>query len=85
MEMSERVIIEITDNGPGFPAELIGAVFEPFVTTKASGEGTGLGLAVARSMVEDLGGTIEASNAQTGGALIRVTLQISPAPVTADA
>jgi C4-dicarboxylate-specific signal transduction histidine kinase len=84
-EESERVVIEIADSGPGIPSDLIGQVFEPFVTTKASGEGTGLGLAVARSMVEDLGGSVEAVNVPTGGALFRVALQTAPAPVTADA
>ena len=84
-EESERIVVEIADSGPGIPHELIGALFEPFVTTKASGEGTGLGLAVARSMVEDLGGTIEARNAPAGGALFRVALQAASAPVSADA
>jgi signal transduction histidine kinase len=78
-----QVVIEVADNGPGIDEALLGSMFEPFVTTKASGEGTGLGLAVARSVVEDHGGTIEAVNIGGGGALLRVVLDAVPAPVAA--
>lgn len=79
------VTVEIRDSGPGIAADVRASIFEPFVTTKASGEGTGLGLAVARSIVEDHAGTIEAVDLPSGGAAFRVTLPASPAPAPAHA
>jgi nitrogen fixation/metabolism regulation signal transduction histidine kinase len=68
-----EVVVE--DNGPGFPRELIGQVFDPYVTTKA--RGTGLGLAIVRKIVEEHGGGIEADNRPEGGARVRVGLPAS--------
>jgi signal transduction histidine kinase len=69
-----QVTLEIADNGPGIPADHLESVFEPFYTTKPSGEGTGLGLAVVRSIIEEHGGSITAENGAGGGALFRVSL-----------
>jgi signal transduction histidine kinase len=57
-DASERLLVEIADEGPGVPPEIRATLFEPFVTARKKG-GTGLGLAVARRFVEDHGGTIE--------------------------
>jgi signal transduction histidine kinase len=53
-----RIVLEIEDDGPGVSDSLRDRIFEPFVTTKDVGEGTGLGLAVCRGIVEGVGGTI---------------------------
>ena len=67
--------IEVEDNGPGFQRELIGQIFDPYVTTKA--KGTGLGLAIVRKIVEEHGGHIEADNRAVGGARVRIDLPLS--------
>jgi len=54
----ERVRIQVEDHGHGVPAELRGALFEPFVTSKPPGRGTGLGLALVYSIIEDHDGTV---------------------------
>jgi signal transduction histidine kinase len=53
-----RVRLEVEDDGPGVPERVRRSLFEPFVTTKDVGKGTGLGLAVCRGLVEGAGGTI---------------------------
>ena len=68
------VRIEVGDNGPGIPGELLAEIFEPFVTTKEPGRGTGLGLAVSAGLVDAMGGTIEAENGEEGGARFRILL-----------
>lgn len=79
------VELEIMDNGPGIPAELLGQIFEPFVTTKEPGRGTGLGLAVSAGLVDAMGGTIEADNNRDGpGARFRILLPASEAEATVD-
>jgi len=67
-----QLIVE--DDGPGIDEEIIQQVFDPFVTTKAPGQGTGLGLAVCHTIVEGLGGSIEAANREQGGAAFEVRL-----------
>jgi signal transduction histidine kinase len=66
--------IEVEDTGPGVPASMREHVFEPFVTTKDVGEGTGLGLAVCRGVVEAAGGTIAIDESYAAGA--RVVIEV---------
>lgn len=75
-ESESGIIVEImvSDNGPGLPPELIDQIFEPFVTTKEPGKGTGLGLAVCARLVEGMGGTIRAGNNADGGARFSILL-----------
>jgi two-component system nitrogen regulation sensor histidine kinase GlnL len=58
--------IAVLDNGPGIPESMLGRLFTPFATSKA--QGTGLGLAVSRRIVEAHGGRIEVRNRSGGGA-----------------
>lgn len=69
-----RVGIEVEDNGPGVPADLRERVFDPFVTTKDVGSGTGLGLAVCRGIVEAAKGRIFVDAQYTQGARFVVDL-----------
>jgi signal transduction histidine kinase len=66
--------IEVGDNGPGFPADLLERVFEPWFTTKS--EGHGFGLAVTYRVVRNHGGTIRALNGEDGGAVVQIELPI---------
>jgi len=68
------VEVRFTDNGPGIPPDLLDQIFEPFVTTKPPGEGTGLGLAVTARLVETMGGGVRAENVEGGGASFLVLL-----------
>ncbi|MEE8399227.1 MAG: ATP-binding protein [Desulfobacterales bacterium] len=63
-----QIHIEISDTGPGIPAEDLPQIFDPFFTTKEEGKGTGLGLSLAYSIVENHGGSIMAQNNRDGGA-----------------
>ena len=67
-------VVTVTDNGPGFQPEMLGRVFDPYVTSKP--RGTGLGLAIVKKIVEDHGGRIEAENRPEGGARVRVMLPL---------
>jgi nitrogen fixation/metabolism regulation signal transduction histidine kinase len=67
-------VIVVTDNGPGFQRDLIGTVFDPYVTSKP--KGTGLGLAIVKKIVEEHGGRIEADNRRSGGARVRILLPL---------
>ena len=81
-ETGEIVEVLVSDNGPGIPVEMLDQVFEPFVTTKEPGKGTGLGLAVCARLIEGMGGAIHADNNESGGAVFRVLLPAIPAEVT---
>jgi len=70
----DRVRVEVEDDGPGVAPEVRARLFEPFVTTKEVGEGTGLGLAVCRGLVESAGGEIDLDRGYEGGARFVVVL-----------
>ena len=70
----QMAAIVVADNGPGFQRDLIGTVFDPYVTSKP--KGTGLGLAIVKKIVEEHGGRIEADNRRSGGARVRILLPL---------
>jgi nitrogen fixation/metabolism regulation signal transduction histidine kinase len=70
----QMAVIMVSDNGPGFQRDLIGTIFDPYVTSKP--KGTGLGLAIVKKIVEEHGGRIEADNRRTGGARVRILLPL---------
>jgi signal transduction histidine kinase len=75
----EGVRLSVSDDGPGVALEVQGRLFEPFVTTKEVGKGTGLGLAVCRGLVEAAGGTIDLDSSVPRGA--RFVLELPEASV----
>ena len=66
---------EFEDTGGGIPAEMAGRLFEPFVTTKR--DGLGMGMPICRSIADQHGGTLRASNTAAGGATLTLTLPAS--------
>jgi nitrogen fixation/metabolism regulation signal transduction histidine kinase len=76
IERDGRRFIElaVSDTGPGFQPDMIGRVFDPYVTSKP--RGTGLGLAIVKKIVEDHRGRIEVENRLSGGAMVRVMFPV---------
>ncbi len=66
-----RACVEIEDAGPGIPAQNLPKLFDPFFTTRAPGEGTGLGLALSLGFVESFGGDIKAGESTRGRRLLQ--------------
>ena len=88
--MGKRVHIEISDDGPGMPPEVLERVFDPFYTTKPVGEGTGLGLSVCYGIVSGHEGQIRAESAPGEGSTFIIELpacdeaRVVPRPRTTD-
>jgi len=75
--VAEHVHLRVADTGPGIPAEIQSAIFEPFATF-GKAKGSGLGLAMAKKAVEDHGGTISLDSAPGTGTTFTITLPIGP-------
>ena len=73
------VSLVVVDDGPGFPEDMLVRLFEPYVTTKSTGNG--LGLAIVKKIVEEHGGTIRAENATDRGARIKIRIPLSSAQI----
>jgi signal transduction histidine kinase len=68
----ERILVSVSDTGPGFPPDRAEQIFDPFFTTKA--HGTGMGLRISRSIVESHGGRLWAEGAPGRGATFHLNL-----------
>ena len=87
----EYVETRVDDNGPGIRAEVMGQIFQPYVSTKS--KGTGLGLAIVKKIVDEHGGSVTAENRPEGGAslilrlpaVVRDAAPQAPAPAPAAA
>ena len=75
----QRLRLSIEDTGTGVPPELLGRIFDPWVTTKPHGKGSGLGLSIARQVVVAHGGTICVDNRTDNGAVFTIDLPAAPA------
>ena len=65
-EIPSEVVVEVQDTGRGIPEKSMTKIFDPFFTTKPAGQGTGLGLAVSRQIMEMHGGTLDVQNYDSG-------------------
>ncbi len=80
VERAGGVLIRVQDDGPGIPADRIGQVFDPFFTTRAPGEGTGLGLYIVGEIVQEHGGAIAVTSPAGAGACFTLWLPCGALP-----
>ncbi len=76
-EPSTYLRIIVTDTGTGIPTEAMGKIFDPYYTTKATGEGTGLGLSITQGIVQDCGGHIQVDSIAGSGTTFTVYLPVT--------
>jgi two-component system sensor histidine kinase RegB len=79
-----QIRIEVIDDGPGFPSAIVGLLGEPYVSTRRDAEGMGLGVFIARTLLERTGADLSFSNLRSGGARValkwpRAALEVAPA------
>lgn len=78
-----NIMIEVEDNGTGIPKEVLPRIFVPFFTTKGS-KGSGLGLAMTRKLIEDMGGRINVRSTEGEGTCFIITMPIEPGGTVVD-
>ena len=71
-----KVVLTISDRGPGIPPAIAERIFDPFFSTKGVGKGLGLGLSISYNIIKDFGGSLVATNLAEGGAEFRIELAI---------
>jgi signal transduction histidine kinase len=70
-----RVLLRLADSGPGMSDKVRERLFQPFFSTKPAGQGLGLGLALSRDVVREMGGDLTAANGSDGGAVFTISLK----------
>jgi two-component system, NtrC family, sensor kinase len=73
---NHEISVEISDNGPGIPKEVLNKIFDPFFTTKEVGKGTGLGLSISYGIVEKLGGRMLVASEEGKGTTFTIYLPV---------
>ena len=71
------IVIEVADNGPGIPPEVLKKIWDPFFTTKEQGKGTGLGLSISQNIIRTLGGSIDLQSKEGEGTVFTVKVPIT--------
>lgn len=85
MRLAEGILeVWVADNGVGIPAEIAERVFEPYFTTKAAGQGTGIGLHAARDLAQAVGGDLSFRTQVGVGTRFALTLPLVVASVVSD-
>ena len=77
MLFRSEVLVSVKDNGNGIPQKIMDKIFQPFFTTKPTGEGTGLGLSLSYDIVKAHGGELKVETKEGEGAKFTITLPIS--------
>jgi len=78
----DRILIDVEDTGPGFPADAIPHTFQPFQSTKA--DGLGMGLSISQTILASHGGELSAENASPRGARLTIVLPLAKAPLPSE-
>jgi signal transduction histidine kinase len=76
-------LVDVTDNGKGVPETIRDKIFQPFFTTKPTGEGTGLGLSMSYDIIKQHGGDLSLVSEEGKGATFRIRLPVIAAAATA--
>jgi signal transduction histidine kinase len=76
-KMGDKVFISVRDNGPGIPQKILDKIFQPFFTTKPTGQGTGLGLSLSYDIVKAHGGELKVETKEGEGSIFTIQLPIS--------
>jgi len=76
-KFGDRVLISVADNGDGVPKNIVDKIFQPFFTTKPTGQGTGLGLSLAYDIVKAHGGEIKVETEEGKGTIFNMQLSVS--------
>jgi signal transduction histidine kinase len=75
--LGDQALVHVRDEGEGIDEEIMAQIFEPFVTTKPPGRGTGLGLSVVYRIVNDHGGNIQIDSVRGRGTVVSVSLPLA--------
>jgi two-component system NtrC family sensor kinase len=70
------VLISVRDNGPGIPQNIVDKIFQPFFTTKPTGQGTGLGLSLSYDIIKAHGGDIRVETKDGEGATFIISIPV---------
>lgn len=79
-QVSDRILLEVSDDGPGIPPDIASRIFDPFFTSKPPGVGTGLGLSIVYGIVHQHNGEVTFESLPTSGAKFVVDLPVIPLP-----
>ena len=72
-----KVIIKVSDNGNGIPQNIVDKIFQPFFTTKPTGQGTGLGLSLSYDIIKAHGGEIKVETKENNGTIFTIALPVN--------
>ena len=73
-KIGDKIFISVRDNGPGIPQKILDKIFQPFFTTKPTGQGTGLGLSLSYDIVKAHGGEIKVETKENEGTTFIIQL-----------